>query len=173
VIVIFEQELIRKTLSRLGSINWPMAENYCMSFFRDRLCERREKGKMEELEAEEIPLLPLLPPQLPQPSLPPPPSLGLPESASLQSVLPPPPVCHRDSDPLLTPLPESFTEDEQDKFLSELLQHIQESSHGASDEAFCVDQLRLLDYIRIDARSSDSGISYTVDVLLNSDEEIL
>jgi hypothetical protein len=157
--MIFEQEDIRKTLSRLGSISWPMAENYSMSFFRDRLCERKEKGKMEELEAEEILLLPLLPLQPPpQPSLPSPPSLWLPESASPQPVLPPSPECHRDSDPLLTPLPESFTEEEQDKFLRELLQHIQESSHGASDEAFCDDQLRLLDIIKINARSSDTGI---------------
>jgi hypothetical protein len=163
VIVIFEQELIRKTLSRLGSINWPIAENYCKLFFRDRLCEHKEKGKMEELEAEEIPLLPLLPPQPPpQPSLPSPPSLRLPESASPQPVLPPSPECHRDSDPLLTPLLESFTEEEQDKFLTELLQHIQDSSHRASNEAFCDDQLRLLDYIRINARSSDSGISCCV-----------
>jgi hypothetical protein len=56
-------------------------------------------------------------------------------------------------------LPEAFTEEEQDKFLRELLQHIRESSQGASAEEFSDDQLRLLDYIKINARSSDTGIS--------------
>jgi hypothetical protein len=55
-------------------------------------------------------------------------------------------------------LPESFTEEEQDDFLRELLQHIQQSSQGDSAEEFCDDQLRLLDVIRINARSSDTGI---------------
>jgi hypothetical protein len=110
---------------------------------------------MEELEAEQIPLLPLPPPPLLSPPL----SLPPPQSVSAQLVPLPPPVGPRDSDNLLTPLPDSFTEMEQDDFHRELLHQIRESSQGASDEAFCDDQLRLLDYIRINARSSDSGIS--------------
>jgi hypothetical protein len=70
---------------------------------------------------------------------------------------------------LLTPLLEAFTEEEQDDFLRKLLQHIQESSQGASAEEFSDDQLRLLDYIKINARSSDTGTSCCActDVLLS------
>jgi hypothetical protein len=77
---------------------------------------------------------------------------------STQLVPPQLPVGSRDFDPFLTPLPESFTEEEQDDFLGELLQHIQQSSQEDSVEEFSDDQLRLLDIIRINARSSDTGI---------------
>jgi hypothetical protein len=112
---------------------------------------------MEEAEAEQIPLLTLPPPPPTQPLLPsPPPS---PPSESTQPVPPLSSLCHTECDPLLTPLPKSFTEEEQDKFLTHLLKHIKERSQGASAEEFSDDQLRLLDYIKINARTSDKGIS--------------
>jgi hypothetical protein len=114
---------------------------------------------MDELEAEQVPLQPL---QQPPPPAPPSPSSPLPSppSVSTQPVQPLPSLCHSECDPLLTPLPKSFTEEEQDKFLRHLLKHIKESSQGASAEEFCDDQLRMLDYININASSSDKGISY-------------
>jgi hypothetical protein len=125
---------------------------------------------MDELEAVQIPLLSLPepptppPPPLTPPPPPPPPSapppLSPPSPPSPPSVQPLPSLCHTECDPLLTPLPESFTEKEQDKFSRHLLKHIKESSQGASAEEFCDDQLRMLDYININASSSDSGISY-------------
>jgi hypothetical protein len=123
---------------------------------------------MEEAEAEQIPLLTLPQPQEPpQPLLPsPPPS---PPSESTQPVPPLSSLCHTECDPLLTPLPESFTEEEQDEFLRHLLRHIQESSQGASAEEFCDDQLRMLDYININASSSDSGTSYRYPINPNED----
>jgi hypothetical protein len=132
-----------------------ITEHYLI--FQRKMMWVQQNGKMEELEAEQIPLLTLPPPPPPQPPpLSPPPS---PPSVSTQPVPTPlPSFCHTDCKPLLTLLPKSFTEEEQDKFLTHLLKHIKERSQGASAEEFCDDQLRMLDYININA-SSYTGIS--------------
>jgi hypothetical protein len=117
---------------------------------------------MEEnhnLEVEEIPLLQLPPPPPGSPPLPvSPPMLTQPPPLTPPppSLLPPMhPILHNDSDPSLTPLPEPFTDWDLNKYLRELLQH---GRRGAPDEEF-FNVLRLTDYIKIDAKSSDTGIS--------------